>query len=201
MSSRLITPIYSFAIALRDLYNDVLSNRWTKMEAKQQRKVKLAFESFSRAVPTGKGSLKTARDKIAAHLDKESWTTEYRQFWNSFSVADVLGWIRNCIRMLDALVGPDIYSWTRNSGYRNVVILMNVDGNEVTLLLDEAEKPKRFLGFRFVVSPKWGIAREARELGLNCIALVKKLGLREGTTWRLQDQPPGTAPGKSQAEE
>jgi hypothetical protein len=182
-----ITPIYSLATAIRDLFNDLQSNCFTKLDPKHQRYLTRAFRNFGQNVPTNKGNLKTARDKIAAHLDKDSWTTDYRQFWDSFSIEDVFAWIRGCIKMLDVLLEPDVYSWTRNSGYSNVYILMNVDGRECSFLLDDDGNAKSFCGFQFVKSPKWGIAREARELWDNCADLCRRLGINQGTTWKLNE--------------
>jgi hypothetical protein len=132
---QVIPPIYNLAIAIRDLFNYVQSNRWKGLDKKKQAKLVNRFKQFSEAVPTGSGILKTARDKIAAHLDKDMLTTEYRRFWDSFGIADVLRWIRGCLRLLQVLLPLDLYSWTRSSGYSNVVNLMNIDGREVSILL------------------------------------------------------------------
>jgi hypothetical protein len=183
---QLITPIYNLATALRDLYNYVQSNCWTRLKGPEQRTLKNAFQAFTKTVPTGKGVLKTARDKIAAHLDKDVFTSQYRQFWDSFGIADVLGWIRGCIRMMALLMDPDIYSWTRSSGYSNVVNLMNVDGSEVSLLIKD-DKPECIVGIQFATSPKSGIAKEVREVLLSCSAICKRLGINEGTTWKLPE--------------
>jgi hypothetical protein len=86
-----ITPVYNLAIAIRDFYNDVQSNCGKRLKGPEQRALKNAFRAFGKAVPTGTGVLKTARDKIAAHLDKDLTTSQYRQFWDSFGIADVLG--------------------------------------------------------------------------------------------------------------
>lgn len=182
-----ITPIYSLATSARDLFNDLQSNCFTKLDPKHQRYLTRSFRTFGQNVPTNKGSLKIARDKIAAHLDKDSWTSEYRQFWEAFSIEDVFAWIRGCIRMLDVLLEPDVYSWTRSSGCSDVYTLMNVDGRECSFLLDEDGSAKSFCGFKFVKSPKWGIAREARDLWDNCSDLCKRLGINQGTTWKLTE--------------
>lgn len=181
---QLVTPIFSLAMALRDLYNYVESNSWTRIERKEQRRIKAAFVSFTRAVPTGKGVLKTARDKIGAHLDKDLSTTEYKQLWDSFGIEEVMSWIRGCVKLMVALLGPDIYSWTRSSGYSNVVTLMNVDGSEVSLLMKDG-RPDCIVGVRLSRSPKYGVDREVYDLHSACSAICKRLGINEGMVWRL----------------
>ena len=127
-------------------------------------------------MPTRDGSLKVARDKIAAHLDKDLCTTEYRQFWDAFGLTDVLAWVRSCFRLLEALLRPDVYIWTRFSGYRNVWNVMNVDGNEVSFLM-ENNQPVKILHLRLTMSPKAGFVREARELAAATVQLEKRLGI------------------------
>lgn len=187
---QLVTPIYSLAIALRDLYNFVQANCWTRIDRKEQRWLKEVFASFTKSVSTEKGVLKTARDKIGAHLDKDLHTIQYKQLWDSFDVEQVMSWIRGCMKMMVALLGPDIYSWTRSSGYSNVVNLMNVDGSEVSLLMKDSE-PECIVGVNITRSPKYGIDREVYALQLACSAICKRLGINEGTVWRL---PTGQAP-------
>jgi hypothetical protein len=172
-----VLPTYNLAVALRDLYNDILSNHSPKLGKDRQKAIRKRYEKFGEIVPTAKGALKDARDKIAAHLDKDSFTFEYRQFWEAFSLADVLRWIRGCMRLLEVLIPPDIYSWTRASGYSNVVNLMNVDGSEVSLRLKDGE-PTDLLGMKFAVSPKAGIIREARALAGACAALEQRMSIK-----------------------
>lgn len=174
---QLIVPIYNLATAIRDLFNYVQSNCWTRLGKQKQTKLAKRFRQFTEAVPTGKGKLKTARDKISAHLDKDAFTWEYRDFWESVDLASALGWVRGCMRMLQILLPLDVYSWTRQSGYSNVVNLMNVDGTEVSFLMKEGQ-PEALVGIRLVVSPKAGIVREARELAAVCIALAVRLGVQ-----------------------
>jgi hypothetical protein len=173
---QLIVPIYNLATAIRDLFNYVQSTRWTSLDKQKQAKLAKRFKQFGEAVPTGKGKLKTARDKIGAHLDRDSYAWEYREFWESVDIASTLRWIRGCLRMLQILLPLDVYSWTRPSRYSNVVNLMNVDGTEVSILMKEGE-PDCLVGVQFVVSPKAGFVREARELAEACAALAVRLGI------------------------
>jgi hypothetical protein len=173
---QVIPPVYNLAIAVRDLFNYVQSNHWREFGKQRQGKLAKRFKQFSEAVPTVGGVLKTARDKIAAHLDKDLFTTEYRQFWDSFGIADVLGWIKGCLRLLQVLIPLNIYSWTRRAGYSNVVNLMNVDGSEVSIRMKDG-KPADLVGIRFVISPREGFVCEARELAASCAALEQRLGI------------------------
>lgn len=186
---QLILPIYNLATAIRDLFNYVQSNCWTRLKKQKQTKLAKRFRQFTEAVPTGNSKLKTARDKIAAHLDKDTFTSKYREFWESVDLPSALGWVRNCFRMLQDLLPLDVYSWTRQSGYSNVVNLMNVDGTEVSFLMKEG-RPEAFIGVRLVVSPKAGIVREARELAAACIALADRLGIRQDGADPLRGKGP-----------
>ena len=78
--------------------------------------------------------------------------------------------------MLQLLIPIDVYSWTRSSGYSNVINLMNVDGTEVSFRMKEGE-PDALVGIQFVVSPKNGFVREARELASVCVSLEERLGI------------------------
>jgi len=181
---QLVTPIFNLAIGIRDLFNDIQSNRWKKLDSRKQRELVKEFRDFGCAVPTTKGPLKMARDKIAAHLDKDTSTREYRVFWDGLQLDALMRWIRCCIRMIDKLLGPDIYCWTRPSPYSNVMILMNVDGHEVSILV-ENNRPVKMLRFQMCPSPKWGIVREVRELYSKCFALAENAGINQGKIWRL----------------
>lgn len=103
-------------------------------------------------------------------------TTECRPFWDAFSLADVLAWIRSCFRLLETLLRPDVYSWTRSSGYSNVGNVMNVDGMEVSFLM-ENNQPVRLPHLHLTISPKAGFVREARELAAACVKLEQRLGI------------------------
>lgn len=180
---QLVTPSYNFAIALRDLHNEILSNRWKRLSVNEQRRLANRFKLFSKRVPTKSGPIKTARDKIAAHLDKDVSTTGYRKFWDSFGLSDVLLWMRHCFHLMDALLPLDIYSWTRSSEYSNVLNLMNVDGKEVSLLTDENGDPQMIVYVTITESPRLGVVVEARELISRCRSLCRKYGLLEGFAW------------------
>jgi hypothetical protein len=171
-----VIPAYNLAIALRDLFNHMQSNCWPKLSKGHREQFIKRFKRFGQAVPTKDGSLKVARDKISAHLDKDLCTTEYRQFWDAFGLADVLAWIKSCFRLLEALLRPDVYSWTRFSGYSNVWNVMNVDGKEVSFLM-ENNQPVKLLHLHLTISPKAGFVREARELRAACIKLEQRLGV------------------------
>jgi hypothetical protein len=176
MVKHLIPPIYNLAIAIRDLFNDVQSTQWTRLDKKRQEKLAKRFKQFGEAVPTGKGALKTARNKIGAHLDKDTFTWEYRQFWDAFGIADTLGWVRGCMRMLQVLIPPDIYTWTRASREKDVVNLMTADGSEVSIRLKDGE-PEALIRLQITSSPKLGFVQEARALAEKCVEIEQRLGI------------------------
>jgi hypothetical protein len=66
-------------------------------------------------------------------------------------------------------------SWTRFSGYQNVWNVMNVDGKEVTFLMENHE-PVALIGLRLTLSPKTGLVREARELAAAAPGISGKAG-------------------------
>jgi hypothetical protein len=178
----LVISVYNLALAVRDLFNYIQAECGKSFTQREHRELNDAFKAFEKAVPTGKGLLKTVRDKLAAHLDKDAFNQ--RQLWNSFDIEDVLGWIRGSVKLLAMFLNPDLYSWTRPSGYDNVVNLMNVDGSEVSLRITDGH-PDNLVGIRFSTSPKYAIALEIHELVKANSALCQRLGINEGHTWKV----------------
>jgi hypothetical protein len=170
-----ITPVYNLAIGLRDLFNYIQSNRWRELSKSRQREVAKRFKQSTDAVPTKDGPLKLARDKIAAHLDKDLSTREYREIWCGFGPAEILNCIKACIKFLECLLHLKLYAWTRSSSHDNVCGLMTVDGREMSMLVENGA-PTTPVGLNLVVSPAYGIVREARELVGLCIAIGQWCG-------------------------
>jgi hypothetical protein len=181
-----IVPVYNFATAVRDLFNDVQSNSWKRPSAKEQRELARQFRLFGQRVPTDKGPLKTARNKIAAHLDKDVFSSGTRQVWDQFDLTTVLGWARGCAEMLVALLEPEVYSWARESGHPKLHTIMNVDGSQVRLL-DHEVNGLTLVDITMTRSPKYGIAREVRGL-IDLMETIKvKFKIQSGTVWRLPE--------------
>jgi hypothetical protein len=167
-----ITPVYNLAEAVRELYNEALSNGWSRIVRKEQITLKAGFEEFLKAVPTEKGSiLRTARDQIASHIQYGFTTEEYRKLWESFGVGDVLRWTEASLILLNGLLNPDIYAWTRPSGFDNVDVIMNVDSQEVSLLIEDGEA-KEIVGHKISKSPKYGFLSEL----LTLHSMLKEIG-------------------------
>jgi hypothetical protein len=174
-AKQLIVPVFSLAVGLRDLFNDLQSNAWGQLPRDEQQELVRQFHLFGERVPTTTGSLKTARDKIGAHLDKDVFAQGPRQVWEQFDLRDLLGWIYGCVEMLRPLLEADVYAWTRDSGRPQVVSLMTVDGTEVDLLLEDGE-PTMIVGVTLTDSPRRGIFREVCEVTGAWMRIASRLG-------------------------
>lgn len=184
----LIVPVFNFATTIQALYNEVERWHWSRLKVPEQRRLKLDKQNFGKQVSTASGSLKIARDKISAHLDTKIETSEYRQVWESFTIPDVLKWVRGCVRMMLSLLDADLYSWTRPSRRKGILNLMNVDGTEVSLLV-EGDKLTRIVDIQFVTSPKYGVFKEIEELSLLNSKIAERLDICEGNVWKAQNHP------------
>ena len=181
-----ILPIHNLAVALAELATDIQRNHAWKLPPAERHSLVRVVRDFRKAVPTEKGVLHALRSQLAAHLTDEMFTSEYRRLWESFSVADVLGWVRSCVRTLECLLVPDVFMWTRESGQENLMSLMTEDGKEELCYVANNE-PAGVHSVRIVRSPKEAITREIRALSASCSALSRRLGINEGTRWK----PPG----------
>jgi hypothetical protein len=162
-----VVPIYSLATAIRDVVNDMRSNKWSRLSGKSQKEVTKQFRLFEKRVPTSSGALRTARDKIAAHIDKNLYTWERRPIWEAFDLRAVVGWANACVEMLVPLLAPDVFSWSRDSAYPGGTSLMNVDGSEITLA-DVAPYGECIVSLTLTKSPKEGVVREAKTVWQLC---------------------------------
>lgn len=171
-----IVPVYNLACSLRDLFLDIQGNGFG--QPAERRALAKQYKAFIKAVPTDKGPLKTARDKIAAHLDKD---TDHRAVWSGFDMTAILGWIRASLAMLNALLAlDDLYHWSREDGATK----MRVDGIEVRLAEDEHGNP--FIPcIALTPSPRYAVADEAASVVRACDEIRQRLNLPAPTTWRL----------------
>lgn len=168
---QIIVPVYTLAMALRDLYNDVQSNAWSLLTVEEQRALAEGFREFRQRVPTDKGSpLYEARNTIGAHLDRKAHAR--RQVWDSLDLRAVLGWIRFCLRILEPLLAADVYTWKRNGGSN----VMRFDGKEVHLR-DDPTVGLMFGAITLTETPRRGIAREAEDTAAAWVEVWQKHGL------------------------
>ena len=159
-----ITPLYNLATGLRDLFNELQSNCHQELKEEEKEAVAYHFEVFSQTVPTDKTSpLKIARDKIAVHLDKDTQTPGYREFWDKFDLPTMADWVIGCIRMFTIFLQPDLYHWKRDGNQLGRDTVMRFDGREITIGIVE-DQPREILGIKVTRSPKEAIERELREL-------------------------------------
>jgi hypothetical protein len=173
-----IPPLYNLATALRDLNNEIISNCPNELKDGEKKAIAHHFKIFGVAVPTTNSSpLKTARDKIAAHLDKDTQTPGYRDFWEQFELPVVADWIMGCIRMFTIFIQPDLYHWERNSGQADRYTVMRFDGQQVALEIAEGKTPE-LISVTLTRSPKEAIEAELRTL----LALVTRLCPEAGKT-------------------
>ncbi len=173
-----ITPLYNLATTLRDLNNEIISNCPNELMDKEKKVIAHHFKIFMEAVPTTNSSpLKTARDKIAAHLEKDKLTPEYRDYWDQFDLPVVADWIMGCIRMFTIFIQPDLYHWKRDSGQADRYTVMQFDGKQVVLEIAENKEPE-LISVTMTRSPKEAIDAELRTL----LALVKRLCPEAGKT-------------------
>jgi hypothetical protein len=170
---QIITPVYNFAMSLRDLFNDINSNALSRLTLEEQRQLVEQFDEFGQHVPTIFGSpLKEARDKITAHLDKKASASELRNLWDGFDIAAILGWIRHCLRMLGPLLAADVYTWRRNGGSN----IMRFEGREVHLC-DDPSHGLIFGAITLTETPRRAIAREAEQVCVAWADVWRKYGL------------------------
>ncbi len=159
-----ITPIYTLATALRDLSNELQNNCHQELNDKEKAAIAHHFTIFTKAVPTDSASpLKIARDKLSAHLDKDTLTPGYRDFWNQFDLSSVADWIIGCVRMFAIFIQPDLYHWTRNGGQAGRVTVMRFNQLELQLVVG-GDEVADISELRLSRSPKEAIDRELREL-------------------------------------
>jgi len=156
------TPLYSFATSVKDLFSDIHGNAsdYNNLSDKDRREVNRILLSFSKAVPLKEGTLRTIRDKISAHVDKDVFKGDPRKVWELVDLDLQLDWLRACATELLFLVELDIYAWTRESGNTSVFRLMSVDGVQVDLKRDE----RIISGVTKGRSPKYYIASKIQEI-------------------------------------
>lgn len=158
-----ITPLYNLATALRDLNNEITSNCPTELKDEEKKTISHHFKIFGETVPTTNDSpLKTVRDKIAAHLDKETQTPGYRDYWERFDLPAIANWIMGCIRMFTIFIQPNLYHWKRDGGQADRITVMRFDGKQVVLGITDGKDP--FISVTMTRSPKEAIEAELRTL-------------------------------------
>ena len=133
-------------------------------------------QEFKRSVLDGKNApLKIVRDKLAAHIDKET-ILGAEAVWKHVDLLLFLDVTDTCMRELDVLLKLDVYSWTKNTKNPDLIRLMSCDGTLVDI-----ERRNGELGdlraISLVRTPKLGIANEGRQL----VSVLKQIRENIGT--------------------
>ena len=159
----LATPLYSLAEALRDVHGEVGHSQFKRMKKQKRRELIARRDKFVASVFGAKnGALKTVRDKISSHIDKDT-ILGGDDVWGLVDLTSFLDIADICLHELDFVLQLDIYSWTRRTDDPNLIRLMNVDGT----LVDIEDRNGQLGDLRsvsFVTTPKLAIAIEGREL-------------------------------------
>ena len=156
------TPLYSLASGVRDLFNDLQGNakEYGQITDKQRQQINKRFPKYLKAVPLKDGGLRTIRDKISSHVDKDVFTGDPRKVWELVELDVQLEWLRTISDELAFLLSLDAYAWTRDSGDPDIFRLMSVDGVQVDLNLKE----ELILNVTMTHSPKYYIASKIQEI-------------------------------------
>ena len=161
----LATPLYNLVVSVQDMFNELEGNvkQYSIISAVQHEDLRKRKDKFANSVPTNKGSaLRDVRDKLDSHIDKDTVLAP-KQYWSKVDLTLYFRWLKLSVEEFMHLLTLDVYSWTRDSGRRNVCSLMTVDGSVVDLYIQNGE-PVGILGFTFAKSPKYGIADEMERL-------------------------------------
>jgi hypothetical protein len=160
----LISPLYNLVISIHDLCNEFEGNfkAYKDFDLRQAKQLKVLFKRFQKIVPYKDGNLKTLRDKICAHIDKDIFQGDLRKLWETININSITGWLKEAIDVLIYTSTLNVYAWTRDSGHPHVWNLMTNKDTQVSLLL-EKDKPKMIIGVTLVHSPINTIRKEIVE--------------------------------------
>jgi hypothetical protein len=157
------TPLYSLASGVWDIFNDLQGNakEYGQLKDAQRRQINRRLSKYLKAVPLrSDGALRTIRDKISSHVDKDVFMGDPRKVWGLVELDLQLEWLRTIVDELMFLLQLDAYAWTRESGYPEIFRLMSVDGVQVDLNLEE----KVIVGVTMARSPKYYISKKVQEV-------------------------------------
>jgi|SRR5271157_740895 len=157
------TPLYSLASRVRDIFDDLQGNakEYGQLKDIQWRQINKRLPRYLKAVPlNNNGALRTIRDKIGSHVDKDVFMGDPRKIWKLVELDLQLDWLRTVLNELIYLLALDIYAWTRESGRPEIFRLMSVDGVQVDLNVKE----KVIVGVTMARSPKYYISKKIQEV-------------------------------------
>jgi len=168
------TPLYSLASGVRDIFNDLQGNakEYGQLKDGQRRQINSRLPKYLEAIPLQDGALRTIRDKISSHVDRDVFTGDPRKVWGLVELDLQLEWLRITVDELMFLLSLDAYAWTRESGHPEIFRLMSVDGVQVDLNLEK----KAIVGVTMVRSPKYYIAKKVEEVATLYAKVKSKRG-------------------------
>ena len=172
----LVTPLYSLAVDVRRLCNDLTGNstELSRVPAKDWKAVRDHLQRFGREVPTEKGSAFTrARNQLSSHVDAELFDGNARTLWDLVDLDRCLRWFTEAIVLLLHLLSLDAYAWTREGPEPGSMSLMITDGIEGQFRHD----PPVAIGVRIARSPKYAIERDIAETTAIADRICVKVGL------------------------
>ena len=176
IAKSLATPLYSLADALRDVYGEIGHSQVKQMNKAQRRELNARRDKFIASVFSAKnGALKTVRDKISAHIDKDT-ILGGDKIWRQVDLAFFLGVADTCMREFDFVLQLDIYTWIKRTDDPNLIRLMNVDGTLVDIEDNDGELGD-LRAITFVNTPKLAIAIEGRQFLSDLGAIGRTIGL------------------------
>lgn len=183
----LAPPLYNLAIALRDLFSFVVSNKGTAkgLGAHRLKELCARKREFEQSVPLTRGApLRCVRDKISAHLDEEA-VAHPEGFWEKVDGPTYLRWLKECLNHLVFLIDLGLYTWTRKGGHPNLWTMMFSDGMATNLLVEEGRTPY-VLNCMLMRSPLYGILGEVQGVACGWNELARRCGLQdELITWSI----------------
>lgn len=159
---QLSVPLQNITQAIDSMYKIALNDSGNQMGERTSMRLKCSQIEFQTGMED-RGTLKTVRDKLSAHLDMICIEKPQR-FWSQVDLGNFLNLLSLCFAHTFRLIAIDvnIYAWSRDSGHRDVWSLMASDGTLVDYLIENG-KPLTILNMTLAPSPKFALASELRE--------------------------------------
>jgi hypothetical protein len=169
------TPLMSLAKGIQDLHGEFEHSEFKRMSKDARAVFSQRKERFDVAMRGADGvRVKVVRDKIAAHIDKETILGPER-IWQQVDAAAYLRFLLLCVREVEFLIQPDVYAWTQHTEDAEKLRLMNVDGTLVEIS-NWGSAIEMITAISFVETPRQCVVREVNEL----IDIVNPIATRIG---------------------
>ncbi len=162
----LITPLFSFAEAVKTLIDHVEANPESraKLSAEQVKVVVALKAQLIVALPIGPGGLlRRLRDKTGAHLDRQMSPREIQKLLMAADPGTVGAWLHQGMILLSGLLDFDIYAWSAGDCPAGYVKLMTCEPMLVTLAMD-GTIARQIVGVEVSRSPKYELAQVIQEV-------------------------------------